>query len=155
MEKKSTHLLPISDVLKIDGLTDFLKLDEELEESQELEELDQKEEFSYVCQNAFCHAITSDFFHLYEITADHLIVICHQCYEEGYRFCLFTHDVLHLSDLDPVFDNMYAQNQYHQNQLDSSILKNVKCLADYFQMIGIENPNPNYYLINNQGTDLD
>ena len=102
----------------------------------------------YICQNPSCRFLELkeeiEKLHNYEINGDKIITICNYCYDDGYRFCLFTHKVKHIEELDPVLENMYAQKNYHHNQLNEELLKKIPDLSAYFQMIGIENPCPTY-----------
>ena len=100
------------------------------------------------CQNPTCQdPLHAPSYHIFEISGDNRVVICQPCYQLGYRFCLFTLDVLPMDQMDPVLDNMYAQPEYHQNQLTPERLYNVTDLYMYFKMIGLENPNPRHILI--------
>ena len=102
----------------------------------------------YICQNPSCRFLELkeeiEKLHNYEINGDKIITICNYCYDDGYRFCLFTHKVKHIEELDPVLENMYAQKNYHHNQLNEELLKKIPDLSAYFQIIGIDNPCPTY-----------
>lgn len=102
----------------------------------------------YVCQNNLCRSNDSEILHNYEVSSDKIITICDDCYSNGFRFCIFTHDILHVAQLEPVLDNMYAQPQFNQQQLDKDKLLKINDLHEYFQIIGIENPNPTYFAYN-------
>lgn len=147
--------LPIGDFLKQDytSLTDTENSHpNEAPLIDEASKTKQHEYDEYICQNEKCPYLTKrdeiTDLHVFEIDGDHNIVICDKCYEAGFRFCLFTHDVMPLDQLDPVLDNMYAQPAYHQGQLNKSILDTLDDIYTYFQLIGIENPNPTHVIIN-------
>jgi hypothetical protein len=56
------------------------------------------------CQNPCCqHVITGASFHHYEISDETSVTICQQCYRDGYRFCLLTQEVHHISQLTPIW----------------------------------------------------
>jgi hypothetical protein len=122
----------------------------------------------YVCQNPNCKYLNNrdqlTEIHVYEINGNHTVNICNDCYYRGYRFCLFTHDVLHLDTLDPVLESCppdtdqdtglmekqeyyYAHKNRHHGQLNPSILAQVDDLIEYFKMIGLENPCPSHTII--------
>lgn len=141
------HLyLNLSDIQQL-PMGDFLKQypTEELEPIQ-----------NQLCQNSLCQTQTqtqTNNYHIYEIDSEKHVVICNQCYNEGYRFCLFTHEVLHITQLDPVLEDMYAQASYHHGQLAPEILCHINNLYDYFKQIGIENPDP-LHTIGNPLTEI-
>jgi len=151
------NLLNLSDVEQIGNTYDFLKQESSTKLDTNNEDEDKKEATfyrdinEYICNNPKCQYLSNredlESLHLYEVDADHIITICDHCYNKGYRFCLFTHEVLHIDDLDNVLDGMYAQPHYHQNQLRPEILSKVDDLDSYFQMIGIDNPNPTHHII--------
>lgn len=101
----------------------------------------------YICQNESCQHKDFNYVHLFEMDSDEIIVICDKCYDNGYRFCLFTHEVIHLSQMDSVLGDMYAQPSYHQNQLNPEIINTIPDLYQYLHMIGIDNPNPDHSII--------
>jgi len=161
------YLLELSDVQQLTDLSDFLRQepavktvgDDDTEKKEE--EVLYKDINEYICQNAKClyHSRREelDSLHIYEVDANTMITICNHCYDQGYRFCLFTHEVLHIKDLDPVLEEMYAQPEYHQNQLQPYVLSKVNDLDEYFQIIGIDNPNPTHRIIDlneEEETDL-
>ena len=98
----------------------------------------------YVCHNRDCKT-TRGLFHCFEITEEYVIMICEACYDKGYRFCLFSYDVAHASELEPVFDSMYVRPDFNQGQLSIQNLSKIGRLVDYFKEIGISNPNPVHY----------
>ncbi len=120
----------------------------------------------YVCHNPTCqyhdHRDLLDSVTVYEITADETINICCMCFCQGYRFCLITHEVHHLDDLDPVLesvletnhDQFYIQKQLNQNQLHPDILSTLDDFDEYFQMVGIENPCPHKTIIDLKDSEI-
>lgn len=106
----------------------------------------------YICQNPDCEYLERKDeltkLHLYEVDSYNIIVICNFCYNKNYRFCLFTHDVKPISELEKVFDNMYAQPSYNRGQLHPDIISKVNDIDLYLKGIGIENPCPTYSTIN-------
>jgi hypothetical protein len=100
------------------------------------------------CDNPHCQVKHIETVHRFEIDGEHEILICANCYDLGYRFCLFTHEVLHMDQMDSVLENMYAQKSYHKGQLSYQILCCVPNLYQYFKMIGIENPDPTHSIVN-------
>ena len=60
------------------------------------------------CHNSACHHQAIDTFHIYDLD-DELIIICQQCHQDGYRFCLITHEILPINQLEPIFDHMYVK----------------------------------------------
>jgi hypothetical protein len=122
-----------------------------LNEKKEVEDGKKEMEYytetdEYVCQNPGCQyldrrdELTS--LHNFEIYASQIITICNFCYESNYRFCLFTHEVLHIDELEPVLDGMYAQPKYNQNQLNPDLLAKADNVVQYLNSIGIDNPYP-------------
>lgn len=158
-----TIALSIEDIMKLDS-GDFLEQDteepEELfapdlqEEDSDDEELNEEElneeeskknpieKETNICQNECCNNGGSTTYHTFEITDDHLVVICEKCYDNGYRFCIFSHQVAHMTQMDKVLDDMYALPHYHQNQLTPDKMCDISDLFYYFKMIGIDNPSP-------------
>lgn len=65
-----------------------------------------------LCQNPQCQYLHRKnelrLLYIYEISSERSVIICDRCYDAGYRFCLFTHEVLHISHLEPVLDQYYA-----------------------------------------------
>ncbi len=120
----------------------------------------------YVCQNPKCKYLANrdelSEIHVYEINANDTVNICNDCYHRGYRFCLFSHDVLHLDTLDPVLESCppvdtedgviqsehyYAHKDLHHGQLHPDVLSQIEDLIEYFKIIGIENPCPTHIII--------
>lgn len=102
----------------------------------------------YLCQNPTCqYADSRTYVHVYEIDDDNQVIICDQCYDQGFRFCLYTLDVLHQSQLEPVLGNMYAQPAINQHQLDFERLDQVSDFYQYLKMIGIDNHDPEHTII--------
>jgi hypothetical protein len=96
------------------------------------------------CQNPCCqHVEKGSSFHHYEISDETSVTICQPCYRGGYRFCLLTQEVHHISQLKPIWDDMYVHSQYG-SLTDYS---HVDDMYSYFQMIGIENACPRHYLV--------
>lgn len=160
-EKQSTtsSLLDISEISGLNGIDDFLKQEPILKklkgDVEDDDQVDEKMFYSdmneYICQNPSCsylkrrEALVS--LHVYEIDANSMVTICNYCHDAGYRFCLFTHEVKHIKEMDPVLDNMYAQAKYHQDQLKPELLSKVKNIDDYMKIIGIDNPCPTHSII--------
>lgn len=140
---------PVGDFLKQDHVS-FTDIETSL--FVKTPKTEQHEDSEYICQNEKCPYLTKqdeiDDLHVFEIDGDHHVVICDKCYNAGFRFCLFTHDVLPRDQLEPVLENMYAKPAYHQGQLNKSILDTIDDIYSYFQMIGIENPNPTHIIFN-------
>lgn len=115
----------------------------------------------YLCANPDCQYLEKKDdlvqLHLYEVDSYNIIVICNYCYDSNYRFCLFSHEVKPMSELEPVFENMYAQPHLHMGQLHPDIISSVPDIDNYLQSIGIENPCPNYSVIDlwDQDSDLE
>jgi hypothetical protein len=131
--------LTLQDIQKL-PIGDFLKQSPETEESTRSRD-------HYNCQNPGCMCDPINSIHIFEVNEDNLIMICDECYQSGYRFCLFTHDVLHIKDLEPVLNGMYAQPSYNQNQLNDLILNTVDDLYQYFKIVGIDNPYPQHTIV--------
>jgi CMP-N-acetylneuraminic acid synthetase len=106
---------------------------------------------TYFCQNPDCpylnHREVRECLHIFEIDDTESIVICNQCYDNGYRFCLYTHEVMHQNKLQQVLGNMYAQPAINQHQLDSDRMTHIDDVYNYLKMIGIDNPNPEHTII--------
>ena len=94
-----------------------------------------------------CHQ-QCEILHVFEIDSERNVIICSQCYDSGFRFCLFSHEVLHMSQMDQIWGEMYAQPAYHRGQLSSELLAQIDDLYQYLQMIGLENPTPAHYQVN-------
>lgn len=126
--------------------------DEYVNDDQKSQKKEEKYMYSdldeYICQSPSCRFLERreeiETLHNFEINGEKIITICNYCYDQGYRFCLFTHNVKHLDELDPVLEGMYAQKNYHHNQLNAELLRKIPDLSLYFQIIGIENPYPTY-----------
>jgi hypothetical protein len=154
MSQSSSTIIELSldDVINMNISDDFLKQESQSivyeDDNDDIQEKDTDTTNNLIpeaideCQNPLCHRDDIELFHRYEIDSDKAVVICNHCYDQGFRFCLFTHEVKHISQLEPVLDNMYAQPSYHQNQLEHSILSKIVNYEDYFRSIGIDNPNP-------------
>lgn len=133
--------LNLSDIQQLDSdqLGDFLRQDvrntSEILNSQQL------------CQNTLCHCKDVTHYHVYEINCEQRVIICQGCFERGYRFCLFTHTVYHLSELELVLGDLYAHPLYHKGQLTPEVLSQVDSLYDYFKNIGIDNPDPTHSVV--------
>lgn len=101
----------------------------------------------YICTNPGCCYLDRreelTLLHNYEIDANNIITLCNYCYDEGFRFCLFTHEIKHIRDLHPVLEDMYAQEPFN-TQLKPEILSSISDLDYYLRTIGIENPCPTY-----------
>jgi hypothetical protein len=114
---------------------DFLKENESYDE----------QEPPYWCQNPMCHCGDKvEYVHLYEIDSENFVVICNSCYDEGFRFCIYTHDVLHQTQLQPVLVGMYARPEINNHQLDIERLDCVVDLSQYLKLIGIDNHDPEH-----------
>lgn len=113
----------------------------------------------YICQNPNCKYLKRrddlEQLHLYEVDSYNIIVICNYCHDDNHRFCLFTHDVKPINEMEPVFENMYAQPTYNRGQLHPDILSKVNDIDLYLRGIGIENPCPNYSTIDLLDPDSD
>lgn len=108
----------------------------------------------YVCHNPVCVCLTRPTtVYVYEINGENTVIICDQCYRADFRFCLFTHEVLPLGQLESVLDGWFAQPEYNRGQLSPERLRHMDNLYQYFQMIGIENPCPRVSVI--QLTEVD
>ena len=144
------NLLNLQEVMKIQ-LGDFLKNEpheqQEQEQPEPSEQQEPPEHDQYVCQNPKCRHNERESIHLFEVDGDNMIVICNQCYNSGYRFCLFTHEVLPLDQLEPVLDNMYAQPIYHQNQLTPERLSHINDIYQHLRLIGVDNPDPKHTVV--------
>ena len=132
------QILSLNEIKQLD-LDDFLKTSND-------QQFDDVSLGDHLCQNPNCECENPTEIHVYEIDADRRVIICDHCYDSGYRFCIFTLDVLPISQLDPVLDNMYAQPQRHMNQLEHDVLAHVDDLYQYLKIIGIDNPNPEHIL---------
>jgi hypothetical protein len=154
-------LLDIKDVSDLD-MGDFLRPQESsFNTNEEKKETHQKhiddpvnyrDIDEFVCQNTLCKFTDKreliDKLHTYEINGDTRVVICGPCYDKGFRFCLFTHEVCHISTMECVLDEWYVQPKYNNSQLSEKMILQVNDLDSYLRMIGIENPNPTYEVIN-------
>ena len=160
----ASNLLNITDVQSLSNLAEFLRQEpnpdiEPIIDSEEREEDPDKKDVpvvlsnvdEYICQNQTCEYLANknelESLHVFQVDSDNDIVICNFCYDKGNRFCLFTHEVMHLSKLEPVLENMYAQPEHNQNQLNPNILSVVDDIDQYLQIIGIDNPNPTHTII--------
>jgi hypothetical protein len=102
----------------------------------------------YICQNQECVCDGEiKNIHLFEISEDDNIVICEQCYDAGYRFCLFTHQVIHQNGMVPVLKDQFALKEYDKGQLHPDHLCQIDDMFQYFKMIGIDNPDPEHTII--------
>jgi hypothetical protein len=101
------------------------------------------------CHNPQCSGDIKTLYHIYEIDHEpcNNIVICGQCYDNGYRFCLLTHEVLHVTQLKPVLGNMFISLSFDEHLLSPEKLQHIADIYDYMNMIGIVNPNPLHLLI--------
>jgi hypothetical protein len=142
------NILTIDQVRRI-VVDDFLKQADCITDCYEVtDETEASPSDPYVCQNPKCLQNEHACFHLFEIDGDTTVVICNKCYDLGVRFCLFTHEILSMDQMEPVLDNMYAQPLYHQGQLDHDHLSSVNDMYQYFKSIGVDNPNPTHVVIN-------
>lgn len=104
-----------------------------------------------LCQNQLCPNKQSydkiKIFHQFEMSDDNIICICGDCYDKGYRFCLFSGDVKHKDLLTPVENGMYIGQAYDRTLLDPSKLAQIPDLYDYMKRIGLENFCPSHRVI--------
>ncbi len=82
--------------------------------------------------------------HTFEVDGDNVICICNHCHDNGNRFCLISHQVEHIGNLVPIFDDMYVLPGH---QVNPEVLSQVDDIDDYLHNVGIENPCPNYEYI--------
>jgi hypothetical protein len=95
------------------------------------------------CMNPVClYTVGVTHLHDFEITDDEHIYICSRCYDEGYRHCIISHEIHHISRMDQVLDDMYAVPAYNAGQLAPERLVCEEHLYDYFKSLGIANPSP-------------
>lgn len=103
----------------------------------------------YKCQNHVCANQNITMFNIFQIDDDdNIVVICDNCYNLGFRFCLFTNEVIHQDQMVNVWGDMYVQPEYNQDRLNPNILNNITDLHKYLHIIGIDNPNPEHNIIN-------
>ena len=111
---------------------------------------------SYQCHNPLCQA--EGFYeslHLYEFDDDQTLdnrIICQQCYEEGYRLCLITHEILHESLLIQIFDQIYVGSDCVVNLEDLHNLTSPEQIEEHLKMIGIDHPCPKHTIIEGEDT---
>jgi len=103
------------------------------------------------CHNPICVCQTQNeknkVLHSFEINDENYIVICGACYDAGYRFCIYTHNILHIDKLIPVLKDMFAMKEYDNGQLSPKIISTIDDIYQYFKMIGIDNPEPDHTII--------
>ncbi len=163
--KNQNKLLDIYEIEQINQLSDFLKQkpfefkydgDSNIDQEEDEFEVKNNDVYysdinEYICLNSQCQYLQKktqiEYLHIYEVNADQIITICDHCHNQGYRFCLFSHIVMHITKMFPVLDGMYVHSSIHKDKLDPVILNKLDNLDEYFQMIGIDNPNPNYHII--------
>lgn len=154
MEQSESKIIIPNFLISIDDLKEIIQQDG----SDIYQFLDNKEDSSvteeskralHLCQNALCnHDETPEtIFHLFEIDQDNQIIICQHCYSDGYRFCLVTHQVLPIDQLNPVLDGMYVEKHF-QDFFDCRLLNQISDLNKYYRMIGVDNPNPTHIITN-------
>lgn len=152
------RLLDFSEVIKFADMRDFLRQEPAMKNQNVDDDTKKKEELvyykdinEYICQNTECVFLERkeelDSLHIFEIDGNTMITICNHCYDQGYRFCIFTHEVSHIKYLDPVLQEMYAKPEYHRGQLNPKVLDMVADIDQYFRTIGIDNPNPTHTVI--------
>lgn len=137
------------------------KEDDEEDGEEDGEEEDENKRFEdemthYECHNPECKCSSrkEDIkqFHLFEMSGDDpkQIIICGECYDGGYRLCIFSHDVLHLTQLTRIGDGMHISSVY---ETDLSIRETISKIASkvgintYLKQIGIMDPHPIHNII--------